>query len=271
MKCSVVKWLLAALQASARSRGHATRSPPLVLLFAIATLLGINVTRVARADVVTFAQFNEQRVSEQDFAYANQATSATFNSVGQGIPIYLTITSGFAPSLDRLQSAHLFLLSSTTLATMPQAPPDDLARQHFIGTANGIQVLLDTPVNGKRDFLTVTFADGLLSGRLNGTEASLKTSDADSGSPSVSFVSDFIDFTSAIEHGFSLSFSSVNSTVGGGYLQMGDNGFFRSFTASGTGTFDTAFPAAAPVPEPSSLVFAGLGLLSLLGLGRRLS
>jgi hypothetical protein len=269
MNCSVMKWLLAALQASARSRGHATRSPPLVLLFATVTLLGI--TCVARADVVTFAQFNEQRVSEQDFGYTNQSTSATFNSVGQGIPIYLSITSGFAPSLDRLQSAHLFLTSSTSVATMPQLPPDDVARQHFIGTANGIQILLDTPVNGKRDFLTVTFSDGLLSGRLNGTEASLKTSDTDGGNPSVSFVSDFIDFTSAIEHGFSLSFSSVNSSAGGGYLQMGDNGFFRSFTASGTGTFDTAFPAAAPVPEPSSLVFAGLGFLGLLGLSKRLS
>src|SRR5260370_3347078 len=158
MKCCVVKWLLAALQASARSRRHATRSPPLVLLFAIATLLGISVTRVARADVVTFAQFNEQRVSEQDFAYANQATSATFNSVGQGIPIYLTITSGFAPSLDRLQSAHLFLLSSTTLATMPQAPPDDLALQPFIGTANWIQILLDTPGYRNRAFMSLAFA-----------------------------------------------------------------------------------------------------------------
>jgi hypothetical protein len=236
----------------------------------IAALLGTSGTGVARADVVTFAQFNEQHVSDQEFAYSNQGTSASFNSVGQGIPIYLTITSGFAPSLERLQLAHLYLTSNTTAAALAQAPPDGLAREHFIGTANGIQILLDTPVNGKRDFLTVTFSDGLLSGRLNGTEASLKTSDADSGNPSVSFISDFIDFTNAIEHGLSLSFSSVNATVGGGYLQMADNGFFRSFTTSGTGTFDTAFPAAAPIPEPSSLLLTGLGVLGLLALGRRI-
>ena len=150
---------------------------------------------------------------------------------------------------------------------MPVAPPDQLAREHFTGNPNSIQILLDTAVNGKRDFLPVTFSDGLFSGRLSGTEASFKTSDTDSSTSRVSFVSDFIDFTGAIEHGLSLSFSSVNSTDGSGFLGMAANGFFRPFTASGTGTFDTTF-AAAPVPEPSTLVLAGFGLLSLLGLAR---
>src|SRR5207249_308458 len=100
-------------------------------------------------------------VSDQSFAYVNQGTSAAFASLGQGIPIYLSITSGFAPDLQRLQSAHLLLTSTTAEALMPVAPPDQLARQHFTGPANSIQILLDTPVNGKRDFLTVTFSDGL--------------------------------------------------------------------------------------------------------------
>lgn len=284
----LMKRLAASREPSARCWRHASRgapallprrhsawqAPPLgrrffTLVVAIAMLLGISMTSAARADVVTFAQFNQQRVSDQDFAYANSGTSAAFNSASQGIPIYLSITDGFAPGLDRLQLAHLFLTSTTSAATMPLAPPDQLVREHFTGTANAIQILLDTPVNGKRDFLTVTFSDGLLSGRLNGTEASLKTSDTDSGNPSrVGFLSDFIDFTNAIEHGLSLSFSSVNATVGGGFLQLADNGFLKSFTAAGTGTFDTAFPAIATVPEPSSLVLAALGLIGLFSLAR---
>ena len=235
MDLPLMKRLAAAVQASRCRWRHATCGAPskfFTLLVVIAILSGISMTGAAQADVVTFAQFNQQTVADQNFAYTNNATNAGFGSVSQGIPIFLSITDGFAPGLARLQSAHLFLTASTTEVALGPAPPDQLARQHFTGAGNSLQVVLDTPVNGKSNFLTISFSDGLFSGRLNGTEASLKTSDTDSGTPSprVSFASDFIDFTNAIEHGFSLSFSSVNSTDHSGFLQMGNNGFLPTWS-----------------------------------------
>src|SRR5947209_5291475 len=118
MSLSVMKWWIACRKASTRRRRDATRSPPAVLLrcqpawrfatlrnelllglLTLATLLGTSLTPIARADVVTFAQFNQQTVSDQAFAYTNQGSSATFAALSQGIPIYMTITEGFAPSL----------------------------------------------------------------------------------------------------------------------------------------------------------------------------
>src|SRR5207244_754045 len=100
-------------------------------------------------------------------------------------------------------------------------------------------------VDGKTNFLTVTYSD-LLSGRIGSHEASLKASDAASGTPpdTVTFASDFINFTGTINHGFSLSFSSVDSNDTSGGLQQGAGDFFKSFMAAGTGTFDTNFSGA---------------------------
>lgn len=232
-----------------------------LLVIAISFVIGL--TPEVRADVVTFAQFTQQTVSEPGFGYTDNKTGASFGSVAGGIPIFLTIPEGFAPNLPRVESARLFLTSSTATPTIPPVSPDQFTQQHFTGLGNMLQIILDTPVEGKTNFLTVTFTDGLFSGRLNSTEASLKASGM-AGDPSqVHFISDFIDFSGATENGLSLSFSSVNSTDGSGDLQLAEDGFFKSFTASGTGTFDTAF--AAPVAEPSSLVLAFCGLLGLLG------
>src|SRR5207245_474590 len=53
-----------------------------------------------------------------------------------------------------------------------------------------------------------------------------------------------IDFTNSIEQSFALSLTSINTASGGG-LQQGPGGFYASFTASGTGTFDTNFPSSS--------------------------
>jgi uncharacterized protein (DUF2141 family) len=197
-------------------------------------------------DTVTFAQFIHIGGSPQVFRYSNHGgASADFSTIPGGDPILLSFDSRFAPGLTGPQSAHLFLTSNTSAASLPPLPGDDFTRDHFSAGANTIQITLDTPVDGKTNFLTVTYSD-ILSGRLGSHEASLRASDAASGTPpdTVHFASDFINFTGTINHGLSLSFSSVDSDDGSGGLQQGDGGFFKSFTAAGTGTFDTNFSGA---------------------------
>jgi hypothetical protein len=242
--------------------GHTVTRRAVAWLLASVALLASNGD--VRADVITFAQFTQQMVSDPGFLYANNGTNAGFNSLAGGIPILLTIADGFAPGLDRVESARLVLSSSTTAAAIPPMPPDQFTQQHFTGATNVLQILLATPVDGKTNFLTATFTDALFSGRLNSSVASLKTNaGSGSGALQMSFTSDFLAFTDATELGLSLSFSSLLSSDGSGGLQMGDNGFLKSFTASGTGTFDTL---VAPIAEPPSLVLATIALLGLLRL-----
>jgi hypothetical protein len=194
-------------------------------------------------DTVTFAQFSHLGGSPQVFAYTNKSgTSADFGTVAGGDAILLSVDTRFAPELTTPLTARLFLTAQTSAATFPPLPPDNTTREHFPVAANMIQVLLDTPVDGKTNFLTVTFSD-LFGGVLGSHEASLTASDAASGMPPdmVTFTSDFINFTGTINHGISLSFSSVDSVDGSGGLQLGDGDFFKSFTAAGTGAFDTSF------------------------------
>ena len=248
-----------------RSLAHTITRRGLAWLFASVALLASNGTREVRADVITFAQFTQQMVSNQDFGYANNGTNATFGSLAGGIPILLTITQGFAPGLERVEPARLFLSSSTTTPAVPPLSPDQFTQEHFTGHPNELQIILATPVDGKTNFMTATFTDALFSGRLNSTAASFKTSPGNGGeSLQVSFTSDFLDFTDATDLGLSLSFSSLHSTDGSGDLQMGENGFLKSFAASGTGTFDTNL--GAPIAEPPSLVLAMIALLGLLRL-----
>jgi uncharacterized protein (DUF2141 family) len=195
-------------------------------------------------DTVTFAQFSNIGGLPQVFDYTNNnGTSADFDTVAGGDAILLSVDTRFAPALTSPLAAHLFLTSQTSTAASPPVAPDNTSREPFPVATNTIQVVLDTPVNGETNFLTVTFS-GLFSGVLGAPEASLTASDAAGGTPpdTVTFTSDFIDFTGTLNHGVSLSFSSVNSVDGSGGLQLGSGSFFKSFTTAGTGTFDTSFP-----------------------------
>lgn len=212
----------------------------------------------SRADVMTFAQFTQINVGDQNFVYSNNNTSADFNTITGGNPILLGIADWVRPTgLASSQDAHLFLSASTASAV---AVSGTTLSQAFPIPTNTIRILLDTPFRGHSNFLTVTFT-GHLSGEQNTHSGNFQASDASVPPDIVTYSSDVIDVSGFIEHSFALSFSSI-LTAGGQGLQVASNGFYESFTTSGSGTFD-----AAVIPEPPSLLLAGMATLAFAGFG----
>ena len=204
---------------------------------------------------MTFAQFTQINVGDQNFVYSNNNTSADFSTISGGNPILLGIADSVRPTgLASSQDAHLFLSASTASAV---AVSGTTLSQAFPSATNTIRILLDTPFQGHSNFLTVTFS-GRLGGEL-GTHSGI--SQASDASDIVTYSSDVIDVSGFIEHSFALSFSSI-LTAGGQGLQVAPNGFVESFTTSGSGTFD-----AAVIPEPPSLLLAGMATIAFAGFG----
>jgi hypothetical protein len=214
--------------------------------------------RPLRAEIITVASFNQTQVSAKDFVYTNNGTNANFNTSGSiGVTVTVDATIAGQAGIPVILPAHLSLTSNTTSTVSGSST----LTEHFPSATNTLAITLDTPIRGKTNFLTVTYSD-LLSGENGSDQVSLKASDA-GGTDTVHFTSDFIDFSKAIEHGMSLTFSSVTSANGGGGLHVDtSNNFFASFSASGVGSFDMTI-----TPEPASLTLAGLGTLVIGGIG----
>ena len=106
---------------------------------------------------------------------------------------------------------------------------------------------------------------GSLSGTPGGNSATFGGSDAPPVGPltnTVTFTSDFINYTGASSKAYGFSFSSVFMNY-----SAGPGGTVAPFTAAGTGTFS----AISGVPEPGAVaMLAGLGVTGSLFAFRRL-
>lgn len=209
-------------------------------------MLFLSMLLTSYGQTTTFAQFFEQTGS-QDFVFTNNTSSSTFAAVGGGSPIFFIYSniSGLDPSLGGIQSAHLFV---TTTTNSPAVIAGGNITQPLDQTTT-IQIIRDTaaPVGvgagSRRNLLTAVFSTNVgtpgIVGAVGGNSATLSVT---TPGHLVTFTSDFLLFGATTERNLAFSFSSVAPTLG-----VGAGGFLQSLTAAGSGTF-------ASNPPPTKLV-----------------
>ncbi len=246
---------------------------------AIVLLLAANAEQATATTVpATFAQFHQAptNINTNVFAYVDNGPSGDAELVsdpsgvvGGALPVifsYLSVGGPLPADLSGNQNAMLALTSST-LSPVLTAFAGAVGDQQILGNGafvDTLSITRNTPAaegNGSRTNLLTMVFTGQLLGAIGGAP---QLSGDTTLAYTVTFNSDFLTF-SGTSRQFSLTFSSWTSG-----LQLstreGDH-YFQSATANGTGTFAAN---TTPVPEPSALILAMIGLFILLcGYGRK--
>jgi hypothetical protein len=205
-----------------------------LLLFS--TLLTVN------AQTTTFAQFFEVN-GTQDFVFTNNGGSGDFAAIPGGSPVFFLYQNlpTLPPSLQGIQSAHMFV---TTTTTQPGSVAGGVVTQPLNQTVT-VQIIRDTPApvgtggGSRTNLLTAVFSTAGNTPAIVGSGGSA-TLNASTPGHNVTFTSNFLIFTATTERNLGLSFSSVTPA-----MALGLGGFLQSTTAAGSGTF-----ASNPLPVP---------------------
>lgn len=222
------------------------------------------------AQTTTFAQFIERNGS-QDFVFTNNTSSADFNTIVGGSPVFFLFQNlpGLDAALQGPQFAHLAITASTN------APAGVIAggnlAQPFDQTIT-IQIIRDTPAppgsgSGTRsNLLTAIITPGASQSRITGAgnSATLSATTPAASDQGVVFLSDFLSFSATTERNLALSFSSVNPA-----LALGSGSFLQNFSAAGSGTFASNPLPVIPPPSTAAQVSVSGRVVTANGSGVR--
>lgn len=211
----------------------------------------------ASATTTTFAQFFQQNPSARLFSYTNLDNGATKAATitGNAIPVYFNYgLSGLPADLASVQFATLsvnFVSNQGTTGTGSDRS------QAFDTSTNGSISLIRTTAAAegagtRTNLLTVSFTNASLEA---GENAGAFTFASTVGS-TITFTSDFLNFSQVIEKDFSFSFSGSAPTFS---APIGSSS--RNLAFSGTGTFASNPPPSVPEPASWALMLVGFGAL----------
>jgi hypothetical protein len=261
-------------------------------VFATVAFFGASPAVNAGTTPVTFAQAFEDPSNSNANAFEyfdnGAGSDAEFGTsdgtnLGVKIPIdftFLSVDGALPPDLTNVQlDATLSMTSSTKgiPGEVQTAFAGAFADQKITGGGtliNQIKITLDTPYESASgplsNLLTVTFV-GDLAGPVGGNTPDLNADTAVTGD-SVTYTSDFLNFSTSNEEGFNLALSSWDPLVtppNGLSVDSADQ-YYNSATAAGAATFDFTGTVSA-IPEPAgTATFLAAGIALVFGCGRRL-
>jgi hypothetical protein len=244
------------------------------ILAASALLVGSAAPAVA-GDTITFGQFFQQNSASRQFRYVNQDTStskgahiyttaSSTTTAAGSIPIYFLLSLANLPAdLVDPQFAGLSVDFTSTSGTTGSGS----SRVQMFGNGT-VSILRDTPanegLNARTNLLTVTFQNAELDASQNSGSFTFKSND----NTTITYTSDFLDFSNVVAEDFSFSFSGASPRFS---ANLGSSSVNSRF--SGTGTFaSNPVPTTFGVPEASTwaMLCIGFGAVgAVMRTGRR--
>jgi hypothetical protein len=254
-----------------------------------ALLIGAGMAAPASATITTFASFNA--TGSGNMVWANNGTggsSSTYRSNGTGGSIFTTdspasvIPSSSVPGAVAVKFSFLqaslaaFVTNVDAMFTMSASVASSPAitaigydfEQNLSGTFSFVS---SAPITiGSHTFaagsnlLSGSFGGAGIAGKNFGTSGGLESSV--SGGGTITFTSDFLDFSHTNDRDLSLSLGAITSLVANVNkgLNFASGKALRSFRATATGSFSSdPAPTVTALPEPQSwaLLIAGFGLV----------
>ena len=227
------------------------------------------------AVISTFAQFEAIGTRGQTYWKNNGTTSSN----GTGGTIYTTNTPTSTTPGSRLVRFSFLqpsiapyvtsLTASYTLFASVAATPAQLLAGFLIqpGISGSFSFVTTAPLTIGATFyatgsnlLSGTFTQAAIFGPANGTAGSFSSST--SSGATITYTSDFLNFSPTVERDFAISFTSISSPL----ARASASKALRTFRAFSTGSFSSdPAPLVTAVPEPHvwGLMIVGFGMVGV--------
>ncbi len=244
----------------------------------------VSVAAPASATITTFAQY--QAVGSDANLYWKNSGTGNPETTGTSGSLYTVAANGTTPaarlvSFSFLQPQLTFLgqlaanfTFNATASGVATTASNFIFQNNLSGTfsftnVNAITVGSNTYAAGS-NLLSATFNNTGIAGQRNSTSAGVTAATAFGAT--ITYTSDFIDFSSTTDRDFSLSLTSVQSPLNATPTGGTPNRALRTFRGLSTGSFSSdPAPIVTAVPEPASwaLMIAGFGMVGLATRRRR--